>query len=214
MKTNHALKLTLGLLVCASAFFQAPVSSALTVYHVDVNTAALMGDAAGPFSLDFQLNDGSGTGDGNNTATISNFTFGGGGATGSASLLGGATGDLTSGVTLTDNTPFNEFYQGFTAGGTLGFDVSLTLNPDAGLTPDAFVFAILDNNLMNIPTTGSGDSLLLINIGGAAPAIQTGASISPAGVSVTVVPEPSALAYAALGLALACVRARRGVKNI
>jgi len=210
MITKHILKLTCGLLAIAGAL-SARVSSA-ALYHVDVNTAPLIGNPAGPFSLDFQLNDGSGLGDGNNSVTIGNFVFGTGGPLGSATLLGGAAGDLASGVTLTDTTAFNEFFQSFTAGSTLSFDVSLTANADAGPTPDAFVFGILDYSLGNIPTTGVGDSLLLINISADALNVQTGNSISPAGVVATV-PEPSSFVFAGLGLTIACWRARKVARH-
>jgi hypothetical protein len=39
------------------------------------------------FTIDFQLNDGSGLGDANNTVTINNFVFGSGNASGSANLV-------------------------------------------------------------------------------------------------------------------------------
>ena len=54
-------------------------AQAQVVFHVSLDTSALT-TLAGPFSLDFQLNDGSGTGDANNTAILSHFTFGTGGS--------------------------------------------------------------------------------------------------------------------------------------
>jgi hypothetical protein len=116
-----------------------------------MNTAPLAGHTAGPFSLEFQLNDGSGTNDGNNTASLSNFLFNGGAAVGSPTLNGGASGNLTSGVTLTDNSFFNQFIQGFTAGSTLSFRLSLSTNVGSGGTPDQFSFAILDKTGTEIP---------------------------------------------------------------
>ncbi len=213
MINKPLLKQTLAALACISAFLSAPASHAsLVFYHFDVNTAALIGNPAGPFSLDFQLNDGSGLGDGNNTATIGNFTFGGGGILGPAYGTGGAAGDLAAGITLTDSTFFNDLYQGFTPGSTLGFDVTLTVNGDAGPTPDAFSFAILDNNLYNLRTTGVGDTLVLVNLYAAGPAIQTGTTLSPAGVTVSV-PEPSLAGMLAVGLLLAGFRARCVVRR-
>jgi hypothetical protein len=195
------LSLTLGLALGAGTLFTTQTSGASTIqYYVDINTASLIGNPSGPFSLDFQLNDGSGAGDANNTATINNFTFGTGSASGTPSLAGGAAGNLSGAVTLIDTTPFNEFYQAFNAGNDLTFDVTLTLNSDAGPTPDSFSVAILDNNLYNLPTTGIGDTFLMVNLG-PTPSVTTGFSTSPGvTVSVAAVPEPGSLAWISLGL--------------
>ena len=56
-------------------------------YIVTLNTSPLVGHTAGPFAMNFQLNDGSGLGDANNTALLSGFVFGGGGGAGSASTV-------------------------------------------------------------------------------------------------------------------------------
>jgi hypothetical protein len=214
MINKPLFKQTLAALACIGALLSAPAGRAAVVfYHFDVNTAPLVGNPAGPFSLDFQLIDGSGAGDANNTATIGNLTFGGGGISGPATTTGGAAGDLGSGITLTDSQFFNELYQGFTPGTSLGFDVTLTVNGDAGLTPDGFSFAILDSNLFNLPTTGVGDTLALVSIYASGPVIQTGATTSPPGVTVSV-PEPSVTGLvSAVGLLLAGVRARKVVRR-
>jgi hypothetical protein len=187
------------LMMGASLAPASPVS-----FNVIVNTAPLVGNANGPFSLDFQLNDGSGLGDGNNTVTLSNFRFGGGSAAGAPTHIGGATGNLASGISLTDTDFLNEFFQPLAVGTTLSFLVTMTRNVDAGLTPDLFSFAILDNALFNIATTGLGDSLLLVNINNPALGVrdvQTYVSTNPAGVTVAAVPEPATLTLVALSLA-------------
>lgn len=213
MIMKQILSFSLGLAFGAGVLFTAQTGGASTIeYYVDINTASLVGNSSGPFSLDFQLNDGSGLGDANNTATINNFAFGTGGASGTANLSGGTSGALSSSVTLTDTTPFNEFYQTFNAGTTLSFDVTLTLNSDSGPTPDSFAFAILDNNLNNIPTTGVGDSYLLVNLG-PTPSVTTGFSSSPGvTVSVAAVPEPGSLAWVSLGLMAFGLWKRVGIK--
>ena len=170
------------------------------VIQIAVDTSSLAGNASGPFSLDFQLNDGSGNLAGPNTATLSNFVFTGRGPTGSATLSGGVTGSLSSSVTLNDSANvFNEFYQGFSAGTTrISFTANLTTNIDPGLTPDAFSIAILNSSLANIRTNdpSNGDTLLLLNIDKrvlAGSDLQTFTSTSPAGVTVSAasVPEPN-----------------------
>jgi len=210
---KRILSFSLGLALGAGVLFTAQTGGAATIqYYVDINTASLVGNASGPFSLDFQLNDGSGLGDANNTATINNLSFGTGGGTGTANLAGGAAGDLSSTVTLTDSTAFNEFYQTFNAGSTLTFNVTLTLNSDTGPTPDSFAVAILDNNLYNLPTTGIGDSYLMVNLG-PTPSATTGFSTSPAvTVSVAAVPEPGSLGWVSLGLMVFGLWQRVGIK--
>ena len=170
MKHNRYYSL-LGLIACAFLFLVASICRADVTFDVSIDTSALMGHPAGPFYIDFQLNDGSGDySSGVNTATISNFIFDGGDPTGTPQLLGGATGSLTNpnGVTLTDNAHFiNEFFQPFTPGRSLKFTVSMTTNVDPGLTPDAFSFSILDNRLSPVPTTNFADAFLFVNINSA-----------------------------------------------
>ena len=194
MQVNRTYPITRLLLMTAWAMLAAATSQATSLsFHVDVNTSSLVGNLNGPFSLDFQLNDGGGTM--TNVVSLSNFIFTNGAPTGAANLIGGATGNLSSGVTLTDALFFsNEFYQGFSATTThIGFNVSMTQNVEPGI-PDAFSMAILDSSLSNIPTTGLGDSLLLVNIGSSPlhfSDIQLFRSTAPdSGVTVAATPEP------------------------
>jgi hypothetical protein len=123
-------------------------------YTITTDTSALIGNPSGPFSLDFQFIDGEGVGDGNNTATLSNFNFSGGGWNG-----------LDPGtISLTDTSFFSEFFQEFTPGLKLSFSLNLTTLADAGGTPDSFSFAILDSSFFEIPTKGLGNALLNIDI--------------------------------------------------
>lgn len=156
-------------MVSAFFAFEASVSRANLMFDVTLDTSGLIGHPAGPFYVDFQLNDGSGNFAGVNTATISNFMFGDkGSASGNPQLFGGAMGDLSTGVTLKDDAAFiNEFIEGFTPGSFLSFHVELTTNVDPGLTPDGFSFSILDSLLSPIPTTNFADAFLFVNINSA-----------------------------------------------
>src|SRR5262245_1310147 len=93
--------------------------------RVSLDTSSLVGQP-GPFSLDFQLNDGSGTGDGNNRARLTDFDFDGGAAAGVPQLTGGASGDLQSSVTLNETAFLNRFQQQFVPGERLSFLLDLT----------------------------------------------------------------------------------------
>jgi hypothetical protein len=201
--------------VAAAIGFLSVPARADFFYHVQMNTSALIGHPAGPFSLDFQLIDGDGVA--NNTVTLTNFAFGSGSPSGAPTLTGGASGDLSSQVSLTDTGVLNEFTQGFTPGNTLSFDLSAT-GHFAGGTPDAFSFAILDKSSSELPTLSSSGAFVQMDFGGGAPTVQTFASdpnTAPAGggnpVSIaaptvqlaSAAPEPSTiglLACAALPL--------------
>ena len=210
---NHLNKLARPTLAALCGLLLAGASHAGT-YHVVINTSALQGAVAanGPYALDFQLNSGDTLG--NNAAVISNFTFGGGAPVGNATTFGGAAGSLAGPVTLSDSSAFNEFFQGFTADGSIAFDLSLSQSVDAGPTPDSFSVAILDGTLANITTNGLGDSLLQADISVTMAltvaqlhlAAGTGAY---AGVTVSAVPEPGSDAMLLGGLAFLMLTARR-----
>jgi len=199
----------LSLRCFACSILAVSTSYAISIgFNVSLDTSPLIGSSAGPFYIDFQLNDGSGIGDANNTVTINNFLFGGGNAVGNPLLtIGGASGGLSSSVSITDSKFLNEFTQQFNAGSTLNFRVNLTTNVDVGSTPDAFSFSILDNALAPLPTTGLGEALLLANIDSSEPPIETFPTREDSAVQLSApgvnVPETSNLvveAAAVLGL--------------
>lgn len=140
---------------------------ATVTYSISLDTSPLIGHPAGPFSIAFQLADGSGTGDGNNAATISGFQFGaGGGPSGTPQVHGSAFGTLSSAVSLTDHGQVNSFAQTFTPGSSLTFSISVTTNVEVGAILDEFTFSILDNSLAPIPTMAEYplDVFLSINL--------------------------------------------------
>jgi len=165
--------------VCAAIMLSGMTAAkSQLLFNVSLNTSSLVGNPNGPFSLDFQLTDGSGTNDGNNTAIINNFQFGGGSPTGSPTLSGGGSGGLATAVTLSDSSFFNELLQGFTPGSLLSFDVNLSTNVDAGGTPDELSFAILDGLGNEIPTDGLG-ALFIVDVNTPSPDVQAFAANAP-----------------------------------
>jgi|SRR5665213_2368697 len=215
---------TLSIIFVYSALGLAIPARAGIVDIFTMLTGPLAGDPAGPFSLDFQFNDGSGSGDGNNTAVLSNFLFGtGGGPLGAAALAGGTSGDLGSSVSITDTGFLNEFTQGFTPGSQLQFQLSLTTNVDDGGTPDQFSMAILDSNGAQLPTLSFFDVFVEIDIDSADPSIQTFASdpsrntvaggapidlSAPDFTSVSSAPEPGSIVLAGCALVMTALRRR------
>lgn len=173
------------------------------------DTSALISSSAGPFELAFVLTDGSGTGDGNNTVTLSNFLFGVGGSAGSVDTslsTGGVSGDLASGVSLVDSSFLNIFASSFTPGSLLSFRLGLTTNVDPGGTPDELSLVLLQGSgpPLPVPTTDpSGlDSFLTVNIDSTQPTVSTFA---------LAIPEPSSLLLIVVSslAALACITRRR-----
>jgi hypothetical protein len=205
----------------------APIAAHAGIIDVTVDTSALVGHPAGPFYLEFSLNDGSGSGDGNNTVIVDNFDFGGGSASGSSALLGGASGDLSSGVTLSDSFSFADLVQAFTPGSTLTFRVTTTNNVDPG-TPDSFFFFILDSSQAWVPTLAPsfGNYFLTFNIDGDPPTLASYASdnsISPsaggppiniaapqASFGAAAVPEPGMALPLAAGFGMIAFFRKRG----
>lgn len=200
--------------------------SAAVIYGVNMDTTGLSGHPAGPLSVMFQMTDGSGAGDGNNTATITDFHFGGGSPSGTPVFAGGASGSLDSSISLVDNSFLNIFTQQFVPGLSLAFRVTLTTNVDAGGIPDQFSFSILDSSGAALPTRGLGmvgiDSFITIDIDSDTPQARAfaadmfrfpeagGPAIDLAAPSVQVVPEPQTwiLLSGAL-ISLAAMRRRR-----
>ena len=198
-----------------------------------LNTAQLVSSPAGPFYIDFQFIDGSGTGDANNAVTFGSFDFGGGSATGSATLTGGVTGDLSAGVSMVDSGFFNEFIQAFAPGSSLSFQVTSTTNLDSGGVPDEFSFAILDSTGVEIPTQGlasiASDVFLDLNIDSSiSPTILSFASDptrspaagggpittgSPIVTETAGPPEPATVFLAGISLAALAVWTRRPIRS-
>jgi hypothetical protein len=205
------------------------------VFTVSLDTSQLAADYTGPFGLDFEL-----VGTNGNTVTLSNFSFGTGGAAGPgpAFLTGGASGDIGSSVILSDSTYFfSDFNQQFTPGSTLTFTVDMTLNaPPSGGSPDNFSMVIFSSydpvNGYNpstllggipIPTNDPSGNDTFINVDNNGPGATSVLSYPSASGDITItvtstsVPEPgsgvllfSGIACTAIAISRRRSRARRG----
>jgi hypothetical protein len=200
---------------------------AAAMYTVELDTTALLGHIAGPFSLAVQLAPGSGADDGNNIVVLSDFSLGGGSVLDDPIALGGVTGDLNTVVRLTDTNAINFFSQKMVIGNHLSFTGSLTTNMDAGGVADLLLIYVLDATGTPIPTLAGEfiDAVTIFSIDGPAPTVQTfagDASRAPAGGSpgvmipapvTTAVPEPITSPGVAfvffLSIALSHLRCRR-----
>jgi hypothetical protein len=186
----------------------------LVTQEFNVNTSGLVG--LGQFTLFFQLVDGSDAGNSDNTVSLTNFNFDGGSATpGTVMDFGGGSGDLSSGVTLTNsNALLNFVAQSFTPGPDLMFLATFTNNLNSPF-PDVFTTSLLDPNGNGIPTldpTGN-DTIITVTLtgttqpgpyGNAPPVGVFGTDPSQTSLVVpapSVVPEPGSLMLMLGGLA-------------
>lgn len=208
MRTNRILQVIAVTVWLAT--IMAAVASADS-FDVTLNTSSLSGTQI----LAFGYTDGDGVAD--NAATASAFNFGGGSAQGSPTYLGaGASGSLSSTVTVNDTDFSSLFYQSFTVGSSLSFLLNVTDN-FAGGTPDAFAMYVCDDTLSTCYSddTSTG-ALLVLNVQGTpltpSSFILNGASdqkLPAPVVTVPTVPEPGSATLLGAGLLLSLVLIRR-----
>lgn len=186
---GFGIALGLGLVMMGAT---TPARAQSYQYNVSIPTDILNTAGNSPYSLDFQLTDGSGLGDANNTVTITGFNVG------------------VPDQSLTDNAFFTDDTVSFTPnpspGSTLNFLVTTTNNADTepGASPDEFSFYINDNTSLPTSTTDPtfANSLFTIDLGGTSPVVTVynGAG-AYAGLNpqVNLVPESSSLVCLSLG---------------
>jgi hypothetical protein len=191
-------------LVIASLFFAASVAKAdPIIYDVTVDTSSIAGTMG---SLDFQFNPGPLT---TQPASIQILDFTGDGAlAGSPSLTGDVSGALPATLTYDNGTQYNDFFEGFTYGTTLSFEVSLygpaLSSPDeVSASGSTFAFSMFSDTAGTVPTltTDTVDGFaatLNVNLDGTT--TVTDPSTETSVVASVVTPEPESLVLLATGL--------------
>jgi len=171
-------------------------------YNVTVDTSSISGTSG---SLDFQFNPGPLT---TQAASLQILEFSSDGSlAGSPALTGDVGGALPGTLTFDNGTQFNDYFDDFTFGSTLSFQVSLygpaLSSPDGVSTSGSdFAFSMFSDPPGTIPTltTDTVDgfaSTIDVNLDGTT--TVTDPSIQTIIASSTVIPEPSNLLLMATG---------------
>jgi hypothetical protein len=205
-----------SLLIAAFLCFASPASAAPVTYDVSVDTSSISGTAG---SLDFNFNPGP-LATQPASAQILDFSSNGTLA-GSPVLTGDVAGALPATLTFDNGTAFNDYFEGFTYGSTLSFQISLygaaLSSPDGASTSgSAFAFSMFSDPAGTIPAlttdTANGFAFTVgVNLDGTTAVANSSAPTTVTPVTPTV-PEPGTLPLmaAAIGLWLAFrLRARR-----
>ncbi len=222
MKHSRAI-LVPGLALLAVVLARPPLARAGSITEtVTVNTTSFVG-STNPFEVFFSLTDGSGSGDGNNTVTLSGFSFGSGGSAGAVDTgnTSNAAGDLASGVTMNDANFSDSFAAFFTPGSSLSFTIADAFTSLDSPTPDMLSFALVDNGaLLTTNDPSLNDNLLTLTLDSATgtTVVYTDQNASDSVGTPTVgspvsAPEPHAWMLLIAGLGLLGIASRSRLRR-
>jgi hypothetical protein len=175
-------------------------------YSVSVNTSSVSGTSG---SLDFNFNPGPFT---TQAASLQILNFAGNGAlAGSSTLTGDVSGMLASTLTFDNGTAFNDYFQGFTYGSTLSFNVSLygpALSSPNGTATSGSTFALsmFSDAAGTIPalTTDTTDGFgftVNVNLDGSTTVTNYSNQTSVSALT-SAVPEPSCVELVGIAILL------------
>jgi uncharacterized protein (TIGR03382 family) len=180
----------------------AGVSSASPItYMVTVNTSSILGTAG---SIDFEFNPG---GLISQPANLQILSFASNGTlAGGPTLTGDVSGTLPGPLSFDNGTVFNDYFEGFTFGSALSFNVALSgpalSSPNGTATSgSAFAFSMFSDAAGTVPalTTDSTDGFAVtvnVNLDGS----TTLTNFSTQTTTAVATPEPGAMMLAGLAL--------------
>jgi hypothetical protein len=181
----------------AFCVFMAAPAAADVLYSFSVDTSSISGTAG---SLDFNFNPGPFTSQ-FAQADILNFATDGA-LSGSPALLGDVSGVLPSTVTFDNGSALNDYFQGFTFGSSLMFDVRLygpAVNSPDGVSASgsAFAFSMFSDTagtqpVLTTDTTDGFAATLQVNLDGST-TLTNSSSQTTVSLAQAAVPEPVGL---------------------
>ena len=192
--------------LCAASAMADPIT-----YIVTVDTSSITGTMG---SLDFNFNPGPLV---TQSASLQILSFTSDGTlAGSPTLTGDVSGELPATLTFDNGTGFNDYFEGFTYGSTVSFDVSLygpalSMPDGVSTSGSTFAFSMFSDAAGTMPalTTDTTDGFAFtvdVNLDGTTTVsnFSPQTSVVPLG-AVGSVPEPESFTLA--GAALLCISA-------
>lgn len=168
----------------------ASASANETSFTVSIDTSSISGTQG---SLDFEFNPGPLV---SAAATLDVEDFNGGSVTGSPSLTGDASGALPGTIAFDNGTGFNDYFQTFTFGSTISFEVLISGSPLTGSSGSSFAFTMYSDPSGTMPvlttlTNNPSDSSLVTQINPDGSVTTT---------SFVITPEPTSMVLFGTGL--------------
>ena len=218
MDANRPVAIAITSLVFAALLFAATANATPITFQVNVDTSSVSGTAG---SLDFQFNPGPLAPVQAAFLDVASFSSDGT-LTPPASPIGDVSGTLPATITFDNGTGFNDYFEGFTFGSNLSFDVTIYgsgLGPPnkPGKSGSTFAFSMFSDAGGTTPalTTDTTDGFAVIidvNVNGGTTVtdLSTETTVNlPAAPAPSQVPEPTTVLLVGVGLGAMWRRRRR-----